>query len=82
FIAPGLRGSERKDRYFEFTSSLSKYFSLREMDRVFKKIRPLLEQKYLIDFIPEQKDYRGCEELDFIHGIEAVRAAAWRKRID
>lgn len=82
FVAPGLKGNERKNRFFEFTSFMSKQFSLREMDKVFKKIKPLLEKSYTTDFMPEYKDYRGIEELDFIHGIDLVRNTAWRKRVD
>jgi hypothetical protein len=80
FIAPGLKGSERKNRYFEFTSFMSKHFSLRQMDKVFKKVQPILGEMYT-SFIPGYSDYRGIEELDIVHGIEAVRAAAWRKRV-
>lgn len=82
FVAPGLKRSERQNRFFEFTSVMSKHFSLREMDKAFKKIKPLLEQNFLTDFIPEYGDYRGCKELDLVEGIEAVRATAWRKRVD
>jgi hypothetical protein len=81
FVAPGLKGTERKDRFFEFTSFMSKHFSFKQMDKVFKNIQPLLSKTYKEKYVPARTDYRGLPILDVVIGIEDVRTAAWEKQV-
>lgn len=83
YIAPGLKGEERKAREFEFASNLS-YYGPKAIEKACKAALPRLQLLYTAPVHEKirPEDYHSPGLLTHIETMEIICRTAWREKKD